>query len=350
MEFWIFCWGSGGNRRSALRYYFQRRSNNTGTVFRLKRDGSGFSILYNFPAFSTNFRGSPLAGLIEASDGRLYGTTSNSVFSLNKDGEGFRILYGNLPSNDAQAGVIEASDGALYGTSFYGGTHFSDGFIFRLNRDGSDLTVLHNFRSITNDGMGLKTALLEASDRFLYGTTRGGGANGLGVVYRLRKDGFGYAVLHGGYSLGPFVEGADRALYGTRANAIFKLNKDGADYSVLHVFGQSPSDIGSLTAGLTKASDGMFYGTTANGGSPRLGTVFKMWPPQTPNMVTATSDSAAQVTLTGMDGYQYQILCSPDLKNWSVLTTVTMSPTGIYTYTDNNPPPQGAYYRAAWMP
>jgi uncharacterized repeat protein (TIGR03803 family) len=69
----------------------------------------------------------PRGHLLAASDGVLYGTTfsggaylNGSVFRLNKDGSGFTVLKTfNTPTDGAylQSGVTEGSDGALYGTA-----------------------------------------------------------------------------------------------------------------------------------------------------------------------------------------------------------------------------------------
>src|SRR5205085_936033 len=65
-----------------------------GTLFKLNTDGSGYSIIYDFG--STADDGLHPQGLATGSDGALYGTTysggsSNlgTVFRLNKDGTGY---------------------------------------------------------------------------------------------------------------------------------------------------------------------------------------------------------------------------------------------------------------------
>jgi hypothetical protein len=62
------------------------------------------------------------------------------------------------------------------------------------------------------------------------------------------------------------------------------------------------------------------------------------------------AEGAAQVSFAGESGYQYQVLRSTDLSNWSLLNTITMPLAGVYTNADNSPPIPAAYYRAAWVP
>src|SRR6185436_17493372 len=111
------------------------------------------------------------------------------------------------------------------------------------------------------DGSNPAAALIEGTDRALYGTTAEGGANNLGTVFRLSKDGSGYVVLR---SMGqderwpetPLVEGSDGALYGTtRYGVVFKLAKDGANYVELQKL--LP---GFLPSGLIGGRDGALYG------------------------------------------------------------------------------------------
>ena len=104
---------------------------NQGTVFSMAKNGTGFVLLKSFDGCSTLTDGcNPIAGLIEGSDGKLYGTTLNggasnqgTVFSMAKNGTGFVLLKsfdGCSTLTDGcnpTAGLIEGSDGKLYGTT-----------------------------------------------------------------------------------------------------------------------------------------------------------------------------------------------------------------------------------------
>src|SRR5207237_1880680 len=101
--------------------------NGNGCVFKLAQDRAGMRILYSF----NNFNGDgwfAQGGLVRGSDGILYGTTQNggtngvgTVFRLHTDGSGYAILHAFKPYDDQgrnpHAGLIEGSDGALYGTT-----------------------------------------------------------------------------------------------------------------------------------------------------------------------------------------------------------------------------------------
>jgi uncharacterized repeat protein (TIGR03803 family) len=242
----------------------------------------------------------PYGTLIEGNDGALYGTFSTggpqnagSVFTVNKDGTDFRILhqFQNTHGSKPLAGVIEGSDGRLYGTAYIGGPTGQEGTVFRLEKNGNNFTVLHDFAG-AGDGQFPYGALLEGSDGYLYGVTEQGGNQGGGTVFRLKKDGQDHSVLHtfgspGGQSpLAALIEGSDGFLYGTAQSGgslivsggiVFRLRKNGADYEVLHIFGETAGDgLEPISPLLERPADGMLYGTTFEGGNNDRGTIFRM--------------------------------------------------------------------------
>src|SRR6266568_1083211 len=275
---------------------YQGGSNNVGTVFELNKDGTSYSTLHSFSSTEWDGR-NPQGGLMEASDGALYGTTASggkssagTVFKLNQDGSG----YGTMLNFSAPSGVgqypadplLEGSDGALYGTTIYGG-NANAGTVFKLNKDGSGYDLLHDFGiSHSGDGLNPVGGLVEGSDGALYGTTYQGGGFGPGTVFKLNKDGSDYSILRrfsltGGDAWAPqagLVEGSDGALYGTtsigcsnNSGTLFKLNKDRTDYSVLRRFSLTGGDAWAPQAGLVEGSDGALYGTTSIGCSNNSG-------------------------------------------------------------------------------
>jgi uncharacterized repeat protein (TIGR03803 family) len=252
---------------------------NVGAVFRLNKDGGAYGLLRSFSRGGD--AGSNPAGLLEASDSLLYGTTSaggssnlGTIFRLSRDGQNLDILHnftGADGSNPA-AGLMEGSDGALYGTTPLGG-HTNLGTVFRLGKDGRDFTVLRTFAGGTNDASNPHAGVIEASDGVLYGTTDASVFLGC-TVFRLQKDGGGFAVLHhydgisdANTSRGELLEGSDGVLYGTtvwggagQSGTVFRLNKDGSGYSILVHFGGSRG--ADPYSRLLEGPDGALYGTT----------------------------------------------------------------------------------------
>src|SRR5260370_8898002 len=95
---------------------------------------------------------------------------------------------GTLPAG----ALIQATDGRFYGTTTYGGA--SDlGTVFQLEPDGT-FTVLHDFTGDA-DGANSYAPLIQASDGNFYGTTSEGGPCGLGTIFRLAPGGT-FNTLH----------------------------------------------------------------------------------------------------------------------------------------------------------
>src|SRR6267143_2555062 len=157
----------------------------TGTVFQLTPAGT-LTVLHEFAGGTDG--AAPVAGLIQAADGNFYGTTSQggasnagTVFQLTPAGT-LTVLYaftgGNTDGATPYAGLIQATDGNLYGTTVNGGA-FSAGTVFQVTPAGV-VTVLYAFAGGT-DGATPYAGLIQATDGNFYGTTSQGGASNAGT-------------------------------------------------------------------------------------------------------------------------------------------------------------------------
>ena len=137
------------------------------------------------------------ANVIKGSDGVLYGTTSSggasyrgSVFKINRDGSGYTVLknFNDADGSQVLAPVLEGLDGALYGTTYAGGSG-GKGTVFKVNKDGSGFTVLKNFStSATADGLSPAAGLVQDGDGALYGTTQHGGSGARGTIFTIEHQ------------------------------------------------------------------------------------------------------------------------------------------------------------------
>ena len=126
-------------------------ANNDGTVFKMTADGT-LTTLYSFAGSSDGRE--PTAALIQASDGNFYGTTqeggsngAGTVFKITPNGSLTTLHIFDPGQGDAgypYAGLIQASDGNFYGTSTDGGTQHGNGTVFKITSAGT-VTVLHSF-------------------------------------------------------------------------------------------------------------------------------------------------------------------------------------------------------------
>lgn len=163
----------------------------SGTIFKLETDGSGFTVLKHLNVATTG--GYPGGLLLQGTNEALYGVTSaggsfdaGTLFTLATDGTGFTILrhFNTFPDGAyPQAGLIEGTEGKLYGTTLRGGT-FDWGTVFEMNLDGTGYRVLKRFDYSTTGGF-VFGGLVRESHGALFGAAAYGGPDEFGTLYRL---------------------------------------------------------------------------------------------------------------------------------------------------------------------
>ncbi len=279
----------------------------SGVVFRIDPRGIE-TVLYSFTGAADG--GAPFAGLTADASGNLYGTTNNGgagghgvVFKLDALGHE-TVLHSFLSGNDGaypMAGVVRDPAGNLFGTT-YNGAPANAGIVFKLDSAGTE-TVIHRFAG-GRDGTS-PNAVTSDPNGNLYGTTQNGGPFNAGVIYKLdakRQETILYSFTGGADGAMPsFTPLRDAAgnLYGTtfgggaaNAGVVYKLDTSGV-LTVLYSF-QGGVDGATPSGALAEDTSGNLYGTTAEGGTYNLGTVFKL--------DTAGSHSVLHSFAGGWDG------------------------------------------------
>jgi len=305
--------------------------NTTGTVYRLNTDGSNFSVLHRFQSFTaSNSIGNPInvdganpeGELVEGSDGYLYGVArtggpngNGTVFKMSKDGTSFSVLHAFdattsaaavTPSTNADGigplgPLVPAADNYFYGTAVRGGTA-GNGTIFRVRFDGTGFEVLRTFPTLTTstttpatniDGAAPLAGLTDGQDGRLYGVASQGGSTGNGTIYAFDPVGGVFSVLHnfdgnkGSQPSGELLLAQDGKLYGTTSTGgtgangngtvygtIFSIARDGTGFTSIHSF--VGSDGANPTGRLLQLNATTFVGITEAGGSCSQGTVFQL--------------------------------------------------------------------------
>jgi uncharacterized repeat protein (TIGR03803 family) len=278
--------------------------NGCGTVYKITPEG-GMTTLYSFSELAA-----PLSGVIQASDGNFYGTTyyggggscpsgCGTIFQLTPEGTLTTLTSFAGTDLSGPGGLVQATDGNLYGTTLYGGAGNAfrfdgNGTVFEITPGGT-LTMLYSFCAQTNctDGGG-PTTLIQAADGNFYGTTLYGGTPGNGTVFKITPGGTLTTIYSfcsepdctdGNEPMG-LMQAADGNFYGTtlhgssRGGTIFEINAG----KLTRIYKFSPSggvypDGANPNAGVMQAADGRFYGTATYGGTSSdctdgCGTVF----------------------------------------------------------------------------
>jgi uncharacterized repeat protein (TIGR03803 family) len=209
----------------------------------------------------------------------------------------FTVLYSFKYGTDGgipDATLVRDATGNLYGTTRLGGNPNCTngcGTVFKLDTTGTE-TVLYSFAGPPLDGNDPQGSLVRDAAGNLYGTTRFGGINDFGTVFKIDTAG-NETVLHsfngrapeGRYPNG-LVRGVAGSLYGNTekggapecnplgCGTVFKLHTTGKE-TVLYSFAGVP-DGESPLAGVILDGAGNLYGTTDRGGTFNSGTVFKL--------------------------------------------------------------------------
>ncbi len=260
-----------------------------GQAFRISTNGASYTVLHDF---GKGVDGAYLyGGLVLADDGALYGVTSSggpsgegTIYKINPDGLNYAVVFNfNNTGGDpgaTWAALAQGSDGALYGTSRYGGA-YGYGSAFKVGTNGGNFSVLHDFGAGASDGTRPGTALVPGAAGEFYGVTTSGGSGTNGTIFRLTSSG-AYSVLRhfpadgseGKSPRGPLLRGMDGALYGTTyqggsngLGTIFKINTNGMGFTTLYSF-VTNSGLGRNPNGaLVQAGDGTLFGLTQFGAS-----------------------------------------------------------------------------------
>ncbi len=274
-----------------------------------------FTVIHNFTGAGDG--GAPYAGLTMDRSGNFYGTTTSgagsrgTVFQLKRAGSGWILatLYafqGGADGGAPAGGVIVGADGSLYGMTQIGGTGCAPhgcGTVYRLRPQASvcravscpwSITTIYNF---DYDGGGYPAYGNLTFDQAgnLYGAASSYGAYGDGTVFKLTP-------ANGSWTesvLWNFAGGADGALpystvsfdsagnlYGTayaggaeNAGTVYELSPSGAGWTekTLYTF-TGGNDGAQPIGGVAVDQHGNLFGTAIHGGAPGQGTAYELTP------------------------------------------------------------------------
>jgi len=297
-----------------------------GTLFSLTGSGRnwGHTVVWRMGLRVVAAEGAyPVGGLV--SDGSLlYGTTEQGG-SLDNNGNGYGTIFSvnfttgqkttlfsfrNAPGAPGfwpRATLLRRADGWFYGTTSAGGqAPFAGGTVFKWRPAAGinpmQFTTLAQFNGLSASGLYAagsepESALCDGGDGYLYGTTKAGGANGFGTIYRIplaggalqtlvqftgvggsapgkqpigglvRRDASGQSLLWGA----TYGGGATQD-YGT----VYSYNMVSGAFTLRHNFTDNVNGYGPQCTLLPHK--GLLYGTCKFGGGGGMGTVWTINP------------------------------------------------------------------------
>lgn len=263
-----------------------------GTIYSVKKDGSGFTVHHQF----TTATGIYPESRLEYFDGKLFGTTTQGgsfgygvLYTINPDGTGFRVIHhfqpGTYGTSQVTGNIKITTNGRIMGTfsQFY-----APAFVFyrcfKIDTSGQNF---EGFLNTDQRGFGhFNMDIHFIDDEIFFLTTQEMGRHDGGVLSQCDTSGFANSLYHFGYSPNGFrpntlIKASDGKLYGTAIiggtdgnGVVFSMNTNGTGYTLLHEFNDAEGYQPSVQ--LLEASDGKLYGGCEWGGPNGGGCLYRM--------------------------------------------------------------------------
>jgi len=263
-----------------------------GTIFKINTNGTEYAILHTFAGGAAD--GALPYGDLVAKGSNLYGMTNTggpgntgTIFKIGKNGAGYAVLHAFIAGTTDGAnpgGSLVFKGTKMYGMTYYGGTS-DQGTIFTMNANGSGFALVHSFSDAMAGEHPKGSVLIKGP--VMYGVTSRGGVHTRGVIFKLNTNGTGYTVLHefaynqtnGAYCYGSLIM-KGTFLYGLTMSGgpylhgtIFRFNIKDASFEILHGFSDTDSN-GYYPYGSLALKNGILYGMTRDGGAADYGAIF----------------------------------------------------------------------------
>ncbi len=259
-----------------------------GTFFEVTTSGT-LTVLHSFTGGKTD-GANPTGGLTLGTDGNFYGTTQmggtdlqGTVFKMTTTGT-ITLLHSFDSVTDGSfpwGPPIEGTDGNFYGTA--SGGKGVDGLVYKITSSGTYSTI---YTFTPTYGTYPIAPPTQGTDGYLYIPVSLGGTDGCGTIVQITTAGvlnnsYDFACDAGGaFPIGPLVQAANGDFYSTTQDGgtngegtIYQLTTS-MDVTILHSFGALFGDGEYPGAGLLLATDGNYYGSTAEGGTYDDGILF----------------------------------------------------------------------------
>lgn len=209
-----------------------------GAVFKVDPQSGGAVTMHVFDDAAAGLPGFlPQTALVSDGQGNFWGTTTRggasgagTIYKVNVETgalttvKEFTGLGGAVTGAEPRGDLLLASDGNLWGTTRFGGTD-NDGTIFKINPATGALTTVHSFVNFSTFLFGRSplAGLVEDPSGNIWGTTSEGGesaGNGMGTIFR-------YIPRFNSFSLMYSFTGTTGPIFGVRPAARLVLDSAG---------------------------------------------------------------------------------------------------------------------------
>jgi uncharacterized repeat protein (TIGR03803 family) len=290
-------------------------SGGRGTIFKIDPATGGFETVLTFTG---NDGARPTSTLLNGGDGYMWGTTDygktgghGTVFKVNVTTKEITTVIEftgtAAPHKGSFPNALERDEsGNIWGTTRIGGS-LNYGTVFKIDTATGVMTTVVEFTGdgAINKGNTPNSGLCSDANGFLWGTTRLGGAQNFGTVFKVNPatgvlttlaqlTGSG-GIRPGKWPMGKLMSDGSGAIWGTTGwggvsgtndfGTIFKLDAASGTFSTVMEFTESATNVNFglyPRGGLLKHSDGYIYGTTVSGGQGYGGTIFRIDPSALP--------------------------------------------------------------------
>ena len=276
-----------------------------GFIFKLNPDGSDYEIVHVLDGEAGGRHMG--AGLLLASDGLLYGMTSQGgnfdrglIFSIEPETGTFSIRHHFENTQPFQSAFMQAANGKLYAMIAEG-----IGGVISFDPETDELEIVYLFTDRAQGAHPLPDgALIETAANVLTGITASGGENNDGVIFQLMLETGAYSILHhfdrseGRFPKSGLLLATDGGLYGIGSSGgnngqgvLFCYDLASKQYEVkVHL----TNAFALANGGLIEADNGKLYGTASIGGDIFEGAIFEYDP--------ATESADIKVSFNGVNG------------------------------------------------
>ncbi len=262
--------------------------NNGGVIYEFDQSTNTYTKLYDFVYVGTG-GSNPYSGVVQASNGKLYGLTPNgglnskgTLYEFDLSTKTYTKLYdfdnaNGYPSLDGGE-MIQASNGKFYGVTSAGGTAW--GVVFEFNPVGNVYKKLYTFPQGH-----YSRGLTELPNGKLYGVSGQGGSNWAGSVFTIDLTTGAFSTVYDFVNStvrvpwGSLMLAANGKLYGTASGGganskggLFMFDPADNTCTVLYNFDGTASRV---SPGLVQATNGKLYGMTSSLGNNDDGTIFE---------------------------------------------------------------------------